>query len=90
MFVTVSGLIVSLKVAVTTELTEVPVASFAGTVALTVGGVVSGRAPVVHFQTKLLARGLPARSLAPVVMVAVYSVLGARATAGAKTDATPT
>ena len=38
----------------------------------TVGGVVSGGVVVVNNQLKLLANALPARSWAPVVMVAVY------------------
>src|SRR5437588_11995734 len=55
-----------------------PVAALAGTVALTVGRVVSGVSPVVKLQTKLLANALPARSLASVVIVAVYAVQRAR------------
>ena len=42
-----------------------------GTVKLTAGAVVLGVAPVVKLQTKPLASALPARYLAPVVIVAV-------------------
>jgi hypothetical protein len=68
----VAGFIALLKVTVM----AVPVrgrfvAPFAGTVATTVGGEVSLLVPVVKFQVKGAARGFPARSRAPVVMVAV-------------------
>src|SRR5438477_96561 len=53
-------------------------AALTGRVALTVGRVVSGAAPVVKVQTKSVGSGLPARSLAAVVIVAVYVVRGAR------------
>ena len=48
-----------------------PVAALAGTMKLTVGRVVSVVVPVVKLQTKAVASALPARSLAPVVIVAV-------------------
>lgn len=60
-----------------------------GVVALTVGGVVSGTAPVVNVQTRSLARGLPARSLMPVVRVAVYSVTPASGVECAKVTVVP-
>ena len=66
-----------------------PVAPLAGTVAVTIGRVVSRVAPVVKVQTKLAASALPAKSLAPVVTVAVYAVRGARALAGVKVAVTP-
>ena len=69
--VIVNGSIASLKVAVIFVLIATPVAALAGTVRLTVGAVVSGAAPVVKLHTKSLASALPARSLAPVVIVAV-------------------
>jgi hypothetical protein len=59
------------------------VAALAGFVELTVGAVVSETALVVKAQTKLLAKELPARSLVPVVIVAVKVVLAARLAAGA-------
>jgi hypothetical protein len=42
-----------------------------GTVELTVGAMMSGTAPVVKLQLKLVASALPARSLAAVLRVAV-------------------
>ena len=48
-----------------------PVTVLAGTVALTVGAVVSGTTPVVKLQLMSEASALPARSLAPVLIVAV-------------------
>ena len=67
----VKGSIASLKVAAIFWLIVTPVAALAGTVRITVGAVVSGVAPVVKLQTKLLASALPARSRVPVVIVAV-------------------
>ena len=61
----------SLNVAVSAEDVETFVALLVGLVALTVGGVVSGAVPVVKVQLKGAARALPARSLMPVVSVAV-------------------
>ena len=72
----VKGSIDSLKVAATCWLRTTPMAPFAGSVELTVGAVVSGTVPVVKLHTLSTASALPARSLAPVVIVAVYS--GAR------------
>jgi len=66
------------KVAETDELSATAVAPLAGEVEDTVGGVVSGAAPVVKVQVKLLASGLPAMSSAAGVKVAVYCVLPAR------------
>ena len=65
------------------------VAALAGRVELTVGAVVSEVAPVVKLQMKSVASALPARSLAPVVTVAVYAVSGARLPAGVKVAVTP-
>ena len=61
----------SLKVAVWELVMTTAVAEFPGTVEVTVGAVVSGAGPVVKLQTLLAARGLSARSFAPVVTVAV-------------------
>ena len=69
--VIVNGSIASLKVAAIPWLIGTPVAAFAGSVELTVGAVMSGVAPVAKLHTKSLANALPARSLAPVVIVAV-------------------
>src|SRR5439155_537880 len=82
--VIVKGSIASLKVALMVWLIGTAVAPLAGTVALTVGGVVSGVAPVVKLQPKSVASALPARSLAPVVTVAVNVGSGARWPAGLK------
>ena len=68
--------IVLLKVAAIFWFKGTPIATLTGSVELTVGGVTTTAAPVVNVHTKLFARGLPARSLAPVVIVAVYTVLG--------------
>jgi hypothetical protein len=76
--------IASLKVAAIFWLTGTPVAAFAGFVKITVGGVVSGVAPVVKLQTKSFAIAVPLRFVTPVVMVAVNKVLDARLLAGAK------
>jgi hypothetical protein len=46
-------------------------APLAGTVTLTVGAIVSGVAPVVKLQLKSAVGALPARSRAPVVILAV-------------------
>ena len=83
--VIVKGFIALLKVAAMFPPIATPVAAFAGTVVeLTVGAVVSGVVPVVKLQTKAVASALPARSLAPVVIVAVYKVLTARVLDGVK------
>src|ERR1043166_2898635 len=78
----VNGSIASLKVALMVWLIATAEAPLAGTVELTAGGVVSRVAPVVKLQLKSVASALPARSLAPVVTLAVYVVRGARALAG--------
>jgi hypothetical protein len=85
----VSGSIASLKVALMVWLIGTVVAPLAGTVTLTVGVIVSGVAPVVKLQPKSVASALPARSLTPVVILAVYVVRGARELAGVKVAVTP-
>jgi hypothetical protein len=82
--VRVEFLIASEKVADTEEFSATPVSAFAGDVADTIGGVVSGAAPVVKFQVKLAASALPAESVAPVVMAAVCGVNAARGAEGVK------
>ena len=77
----------SLKVAEMVVLTATPVAPFAGTVETAVGG--AAVAAVVNVHTKLAASGTPVGSFAPVVIVAVYKVLLARATAGVSVAVEP-
>jgi hypothetical protein len=70
--VTVAGSIASLKVAETFVLTGTPVFVSIGSVGRTaVGAVASAAAPVVNVHTWLAANALPAKSLNPVVTVAV-------------------
>src|SRR5439155_790655 len=85
----VKGSIASLKVALMVWLIGTAVAPLAGTVAFTVGGVVSGVTPVVKLQQKPVASALPARFLAPVVTSAVYTVRGDRLLVGLKVAVTP-
>src|SRR6266699_822760 len=85
----VKGSIAALKVALMGWVIATAVAPLAGTVELTIGGVVSGVAPVVKLQLKSVASALPAKSLAPVVTAAVYMVSGARLPPGVKVAVTP-
>jgi hypothetical protein len=78
----VEFVIASEKVAETEALVATPIAALAGDVVDTVGGVVSESAPVVKLQMKLAASGFLARSLAAVVIVAVYCVAEARLAEG--------
>ena len=55
-----------------------------GTVDVTMGRVVSGAIPVVKVHTKLLANAMPVVSVAPVVIVAVHTVLIGKLAAGVK------
>ena len=87
--VMVSGSMALLNVAFSLLLTATKVAPLTGLVEVTVGGVVSGVAPVVKVHAKLLASALPARSLAPVVMVAVNKVLPASGLVGVKVAVVP-
>jgi hypothetical protein len=80
--VIVKGSIGSLKVAVRFRPRGPSTLPPKGAVEVTFGGVVSGTAPVVKDHTRLLAIAFPARSRAPVVIVAVYAVLGASAFKG--------
>jgi hypothetical protein len=72
--VNVDAVISSLKVAVIAAFTEMFVALFAGVVEETVGGVASAAAPVVNDHVLSLGIALPARSVTPLVTVAVYWV----------------
>ena len=53
-------------------------APLAGSVGVTLGAVTSAVAAVVKVQMQLAAIALPARSFAPVLIVAVKTVLGAK------------
>jgi hypothetical protein len=85
----VEFVIASEKFADTEEFSATPVAAFAGNVADTIGGVVSGAAAVVNCQLKLAASALPAASFAAAVMVAVYCVLPARGADGVNVAVLP-
>src|SRR2546427_689688 len=85
----VKGSIASLKVALMVWLIPTAAAPLAGTVELTSGRVVSGVTPVVKLQLNSAASVMPVRLLAPVVIVAVYTVRGARKLAGVKVAVTP-
>jgi hypothetical protein len=74
----------SLNVAETRVFTGTAEAPLAGTVETTVGG-----AAVVSVHTKLAVSAAPAGSFAPVVIVAVYKVLFARAAAGVNVAVVP-
>jgi hypothetical protein len=65
----VAGFIASLKVALSTCVTGTPVAPLVGMVDTTTGGMA-----VVKLQTVLAGSSSPSVSVAPVVMVAVYTV----------------
>jgi MFS superfamily sulfate permease-like transporter len=69
--VIVAGFIASLKPTVTFRLVGTSTAVSVGDVTLTVGAMVSADTPVVKANEKLVAKALPARSVAPVVIVAV-------------------
>jgi len=79
----VAGFMASLNVAETTVLTGTPVAPIVGTVETTVG------APVVKLHAKLLASAFPPVSVAPVVIVAVYTVFAAKTTIGVNVAVVP-
>jgi len=80
----VAGFMASLKVAEMGVLTATPVAPLIGTVETTVGA-----AAVVKVQTKLAASPAPVRSFAPVVIVAVNTVLAASVVAGVNVAVVP-
>ncbi|GMU35413.1 MAG: hypothetical protein AMXMBFR20_32850 [Planctomycetia bacterium] len=82
--VIVEGSIASVKVAAKVVLIATPVATLTGIVELTTGAVVSGAVPVEKLHTKLLGRAFPARSFAPIVIVAVKVVPAARLLVGVK------
>src|ERR1700733_12685195 len=80
----------SLKMAAIALFNVTPVSASAGAVELTVGGVVSGAAPVVKLHVFATASGLPARSVAAVLIVAVKVVLAAKALVGMNVAVVPT
>jgi hypothetical protein len=80
----VAGFMGSLNVAEIVVLRATPVAPLAGTVEMTVGG---GAVAKVH--TKLAASGTPVGSFAPVVIVAVNTVLVASAVVGMNVAVVP-
>jgi len=74
---TVEPCTASLNVAITEEVTAIPVALFTGFVLVTEGGIVSvgwGFAPVVNDHTLSAAIAFPAKSFTPVVIVIMYDV----------------
>ena len=75
----------TLNVAARTTPSATPTALLAGTV----GGTTAGGVAVVKVHTKLAARGAPEGSFAPVVIVAVNSVLLARADVGVNVAVLP-
>jgi hypothetical protein len=80
----VIGLIASLNAAEIVALTETAVAPLTGNVETTVGG-----AAVVKLHTKLADSACPARSCAPVVIVAVSRVLLASTLVGVNVPVSP-
>jgi hypothetical protein len=69
--VTLEASMLSLKVAVITASLPAQEDAFGGELEATLGGVVSGTAPVVKLQLRDVTRRFPAVSRAPVVIVAV-------------------
>jgi hypothetical protein len=69
--VMVDAVIASLNVAVMGAVRLTPVAPLAGTIAVTVGGVVSAAAAVVNDHDLAAAMALPAVSVTPTLTVAV-------------------
>src|SRR5579859_69752 len=84
----VAGFMASLKVAATFWLMGTPIALLTGLVEITVGGV-GGAGFVLNVHTKGATSPLPARFCAPVVIVAVYTVLNASTAAGEKVAVAP-
>ena len=80
----VAGFMASLNVAETAVLTATAVASLTGIVETTVAG-----GAVVNVHTTLVARGAPAESFAPVVIVAVYEVLVVKTADGVNVAVVP-
>jgi hypothetical protein len=87
--VSVSGLIGSLKLAVTSVFVAAPLAPAAGLIELTVGAVRSGATPVVKLQVNAVARLLPAASCALVPIRAEQFVLAGNTAAGVNVATLP-
>jgi hypothetical protein len=87
--VMVEASIATLKLAAIFWLNATPVAALTGSVEVTSGSVMAADAPVVNIKIKLLANDLPSRFFAIVVMVTVYTVLGASRLDGAKVAVGP-
>jgi hypothetical protein len=81
---TVAGFMARLNVAEIVAFTDVDAAPLIGTVEMTVGGTA-----VVKVHTKLAASAAPARSLAPVVIVAVNNTPVARMAVGVNVAVVP-
>ena len=86
----VEGSIALLNVALIAALGGTSVAPVPGVVEITAGAVPSGPEPVVKVQVNAPASGFPARSWAPVVIVAVNNTPAARALAGVNVAVAPT
>lgn len=80
----VAGFMARLKVAEIAVFRDAVVAPVTGTVEITIGG-----AAVVKVHTKLVDKGVPAGSFAPVVIVAMYKVPLARVPVGVKVAELP-
>jgi hypothetical protein len=78
-----------LNVALIDALVGTAVAELAGVVRVIVGAIWSGPEPVLKVQMNAIANGFPARSVAPVVIVAINCVLAARALAGENVAVVP-
>ena len=88
--VSVAASIDLLNVAAIFWFKEISVAKLAGSVEFTKGGVITVDVPVVKLQETFCSSALPARFFAPVVIVAVYTVLDAKMDEGAKSAVVPT
>ena len=80
----VAGLMASLKIAEIAVLTATAVAPLTGIVEATVGGTAA-----VKVHTELIVSAAPVRSLAPVVIVAVYEAPVARTAVGVNVAVVP-
>jgi hypothetical protein len=83
-FVIVVGSIAALKVALTVVSIGTVTATLAGFSTVIAGPATLVAIPVVKFQVKFATKATPVRSLAAVVIVAVYCVLAARLAVGVK------
>lgn len=85
----VEGSIALLKVALIAELGATALAPLAGLVKVTVGAVESGPEPAVKVQVNADAIGFSERSLAPVLIIAVYNTPAVNALLGVNVAAAP-